>query len=339
MKKILILFSVITLLLFACMAAGCGEDLLSVGLPDHIRLDGNMIVENADKPLYEYEAVLKDFSSCRPEDYHGGRIISTDHYQSEAGAWDDTDYYWYDDGYTLTVSGTSLIMGTGDCERYSQLLTYLENAEIPVESLQTEPFLLEDAQERSKQILEKLHVGGLVPEQAVPLSRETIRDLTKDMKDFYAGMKLSCFESFPEEIGAWYLSFRQEIRDIPVGISPQVRIVLTKSDIAYLEMGGLIEKISGGVPQEEKVQAEDAVRRFADDHASVHKEYGETFTLNRITPVYYMEYPEGKLSVPITVRLFPAWHVESRRTMHFRTEVKRDSLSEVYRIPDGKKYR
>ena len=339
MKKTLILFSFITLLLFVCLAAGCGEELLSVGLPEHIRLDGNMVVETADKPLYEYEAALKDFSSCRPEDCHHGRIISTDHYQSEAGAWDDTDYYWYDDGYNLTVSGTSLMMGTGDFERYSQLLTYLENAEIPAESLQTKPFPLQDAQERSKQILEKLHVGGLVPEQAVPLSRETIRDLTKEMKDFYAGMKLYCFDSFPEEIGAWYLSFRQEIKGIPVGISPQVRIVVTKSDIAYLEMNGVIDGISDGVPLEAKVLTEDAVRRFADDHAAVHKEYGETITVNRIAPVYYMEYPEGKLSVPIMVRLFPAWHVESRRTMHFRTQVKEDSLSEVWRIPDGKKYR
>ena len=338
MKKILILFSVITLLLFACMAAGCGEDLLSVGLPDHIRLDGNMIVENVDKPLYEYEAVLKDFSTYRPEDCHNGRIISTDHYQSEEGAWDDIDYYFYEDGYTLTVSGESLTMGTGDYERYSQLLTYLDGAEIPAESLQTKPFPLQDAQERSKQILEKLHVGGLVPEQAVPLSGETIRDLTKEMKDRYAGMKLSCFDSFPDGIGAWYLSFRQEIGGIPVGISPQVRIVLTKSDIAYLDMGGLIEKISDGVPQEAKALAEDAVRRFADDHASVHHEYGETLTVNRIAPVYYMEPGEGELSVP-TVRLFPAWHVESRRTMHFRTQVKQESLSEVYRIPDGKKYR
>ena len=338
MKKILILFSVITLLLFACMAAGCGEDLLSVGLPDHIRLDGNMIVENVDKPLYEYEAVLKDFSTYRPEDCHNGRIISTDHYQSEEGAWDDIDYYFYEDGYTLTVSGESLTMGTGDYERYSQLLTYLDGAEIPAESLQTKPFPLQDAQERSKQNLEKLHVGGLVPEQAVPLSGETIRDLTKEMKDRYAGMKLYCFDSFPDGIGAWYLSFRQEIGGIPVGISPQVSIVVTKSDIAYLDIGGLIEKISDGVPLETKAMAEDAVRRFADDHAAVHKEYGETITVNRIAPVYFMD-PEGEKSVPITVRLFPAWYVESRRTMHFRTQVKEDSLSEVWRIPDGKKYR
>ena len=338
MKKTLILFSVITLLLFACMAAGCGEDLQSVGLPEHIRLDGNMIVETVDKPLYEYEAVLKDFSSCRPEDCHHGRIISTDHYQSEEGAWDDIDYYFYEDGYTLIVSGESLTMGTGDYERYSQLLTYLESAEIPAESLQTKPFPLQDAQERSKQILGKLHVGGLVPEQAVPLSSETIRDLTKEMKDRYAGMKLYCFDSFPEGIGAWYLSFRQEIGGIPVGISPQVSIVVTKSDIAYLDIGGLIEKISDGVPLETKAMAEDAVRRFADDHAAVHKEYGETITVNRIAPVYFMD-PEGEKSVPITVRLFPAWHVESRRTMHFRTQVKEDSLSEVWRIPDGKKYR
>ena len=158
------------------------------------------------------------------------------------------------------------------------------------------------------------------------------------MKDFYAGMKLYCFDSFPEGIGAWYLSFRQEIGGIPVGISPQVSIVVTKSDIAYLDIGGLIEKISGGVPLETKAMAEDAVRWFADDHASVHNEYGETIMLNRIAPVYFMD-PEGELSVPITVRLFPAWHVESRRTMHFRTKVKKDSLSEVYRIPDGKKYR
>ena len=106
-----------------------------------------MIVETVDKPLYEYEAVLKDFSTYRPEDCHNGRIISTDHYQSEEGAWDDIDYYFYEDGYTLTVSGESLTMGTGDYERYSQLLTYLDGAEIPAESLQTKPFPLQDAQE------------------------------------------------------------------------------------------------------------------------------------------------------------------------------------------------
>ena len=336
MIKRLILFIVFPLLLFACPAAGCGEDLQSVPLPEHIRLDGNVIVETVDKPLYEYEAVLKDFSSCRPEDCHHGRIISTDHYQSEEGAWDDIDYYFYEDGYTLIVSGESLTMGTGDYERYSQLLTYLDGAEIPAESLQTKPFPLQDAQERSKQILEKLHPGGAAGEDH-QIGLLALPGLL-EMKDRYAGMKLYCFDSFPDGIGAWYLSFRQEIGGIPVGISPQVSIVVTKSDIAYLDIGGLIEKISDGVPLETKAMAEDAVRRFADDHAAVHKEYGETITVNRIAPVYFMD-PEGEKSVPITVRLFPAWHVESRRTMHFRTQVKEDSLSEVWRIPDGKKYR
>lgn len=334
MKKLL---SLLTCFLLACPLTGRAEDSLTALLPEQIRLAQDIVIETDNPPLYEYRATLRDFFSCDPSACHAGKIVSTDRFQSEAGHWDDIDYYTFEDGYSLIISGTSLSMGTASNECYSQLLIYLRDAEIPVRDLQGEPFPLQDARERCDRIFEQFGISGLTADEVFPLSPETIRDLTKEMRAFYSGCKLACFDDFPEEIGAWCLSFRQELNGIPVTGDPQVQAVLTRDKIALLEMREIIDTVDDQVPLAEGSDPAEAVRFFASEHSRFHDEYHESMEINRISLGYYLEYPQDP-SLPMKAGFFPCWFIESHRSMQFDSETHTNRETECFRIPDGRKY-
>ena len=328
-------------ILAAGTAVSCARGETAAVLPPHIQLAGHPVIEAADLPLYDYSVTLREFLSCDPADIHSGRITATDHYKSDYAAWDNMDYYTFEDGYSLTRSGTGLCLGNRFHENYSQLLTYINDMEKPVPA--KEPFPIKEAQERCRQIIEQLDIGYLVQEQAVPLSHDMIESLTKEMKEQYAGHKLACFEAFPEEIGAWCLTFRQELGGIAVtnlSDTPQVRIVLTRDETALLEIEGIIDKIDEAKLLAGRISPEDALRSYLTEHPDGQKEdRQESFQINRIAPAYCMDGDRDNQTVPVKERLCPCWEIESRMILQMDSRTREDTLYELYRIPGGEKVR
>ena len=308
-------------------------------LPQHIQLAEHAVIDAANLPLYEYSVTLRDFLSCAPEDFHAGKIKNTEHYESEYGTWDDIYFYTFTDGYSLTVSGTSLDFGNRHHDNYSQLLTYLDNEES--QAPEEEPFPLPEAQARCDRLIKQLDIGYLVPERTVPLSSGTIRQLTAEMKERLHGGKLDCFESFPEEIGAWYLTFRQMPGGIPVTDlthTPQVRIVLTKDETALLEINSIIDTIDEAKMLPETTSPEDALRYYMAEHPEVQRDdRQETFRISRIMQAYCADIRGETLSLPVRERLCPCWRVESMQFIQIGSETLAVPLSELYRIPGGEK--
>lgn len=327
--------------LTACTAVFCARGETAAVLPPHIQLAGHPVIEAADLPLYEYSVTLREFLSCDPADIHSGRVTATDHYKSDYAAWDNMDYYTFEDGYLLTRSGTELCLGNRFHENYSQLLAYMDDTEKPVP--EKEPFPLRDAQERCRQIIEQLDLGYLVQEQAVPLSPDLIESLTEEIRERYDGHKPACFEAFPEEIGAWCLTFRQELGGIAVtnlNGTPQVRIVLTKDETALLEIDNIIDKIDEAKLLAGRTSPEDALRAYLAEHPDEQKEdRRETFRIDRIAPAYCADSDWDKQTVPVKVRLCPCWQIESRRMLQTDSGDREDALYELYWIPGGEKIR
>ena len=326
--------------LFCMLIGGAGGETATI-LPQHIQLAEHAVIEAADVPLYEYSVTLRDFFSCIPEDFHDGIIRNSEHYKSEYGAWDDMYSYTFEDGYMLVLNGPRLDFGNRFHDNYFQLLTYMENLEKPAP--ETEPFPFQEAQERCARIISQLDIGYLVPEQAVPLSNDTIRELTAEMKERLSGGKLDCFDAFPEEIGVWCLTFRQTLGGIPVSDlthTPQVRVVLTKNETALLEIDSIIDTIEEAQLLPEGTSPEDALRFYMAEHPEVQRDgVQETFRISRIMPAYCADVRGEKPSVPARKRVRPCWRVESRRIMQNGSETWGHPLSELYWIPDGEKVR
>ena len=322
-----------------CMLIGGARGETATVLPQHIQLAEHAVIEAADLPLYEYTVTLRDFFSCTPEDFHDGEIRNSEYCKSEYGAWDDMYAYTFEDGYMLILKGSGLDFGNRFHDKYDQLLIYMDNLEKTVP--ETEPFPLREAQERCDRIISRLDIGYLVPEQAVPLSNDTIREWTAEMKERFSGSKLDCFEAFPEEIGGWYLTFRQTLGGIPVSDltdTPQVRVVLTKDETALLEMDGIIDIIDEAELLPEGTSPEDALRFYMAEHPEVQRDsIRETFRISRIMPAYCADMRGEKHSVPARERLRPCWRIESRQIMLIGSETWDRPLSELYRIPDGEK--
>lgn len=324
------------------------DEVLPTPLPENITAADHLEIDDRFDELSLYSVTFRNTRAYTPELFNPGKVTETDYIRSEYGPGDDWYYCRYEDDSELTIPGsTELVYGNRDYERYSQLLTYLENAGITAEDRENGPYPLQDALERSGALFDRLHIGNLVLDRAVALPSSRIRGLTDDMKRFYSGaQKLNCFQSFPEEIGAWYLSFRQELSGIRFAGVPQVRIVLTGDGTALLELNRIIDHVNDDYALTAGTSWQDALRFFTARHEQKDPEsgsYSESFEISRINIAYDYEMPRDD-STALDAKVFPCWQIEGSQAITladgpgiYKPGTKIIPFSEIYSIPDGKK--
>ncbi len=326
----------------------CADEAFPTPLPENITAADHLEIDDRFEELSLYTVTFRNTRAYTPEMFNPGKVTETDYIRSEYGPGDDWYHYRYEDDSELTIPGnTELIYGSRDYERYSQLLTYLENAGISEEKREDGLYPLQDALERSHSLFDRLHLGNLVMDQAVALPSSRIRTLTDDMKRFYSGaQKLYCFDSFPKEIGAWYLTFRQELSGIRSAGVPQVRIVLTEDGTALLELNRIIDHVNDDYELTAGTSWQDALRLFTATHEQKNFEsdlYSESFEISRINIAYDYEMPRDD-SATLDAKVFPCWQIEGSQAITlaegpgvYSPGTKIIPFSEIYSIPDGKK--
>lgn len=317
-------------------------------LPENITAADQLEIDDRFEELNLYTVTFRNTRAYTPEVFNPGKVTESDYIRSESGSGDDWYHYRYEDDSELTIPGnTELIYGNRNYERYSQLLTYLDNAGITAEERENGPYSLQDALERSHSLFDRLHIGNLVMDRAVALPSSRIRTLTDDMKRFYSGaQKLYCFDSFPDEIGAWYLTFRQELSGIRSAGVPQVRIVLTGEGTALLELNRIIDHVNDDYELTAGATWQDAIRLFTETHGQKSFEselYSESFEISRINIAYDYELTHDDFT-SLDAKIFPCWQIEGSQAITlaegtgiYSPGTKIIPFSEIYSIPDGKK--
>lgn len=295
-------------------------------LPANIRTAEHLVVDDRCGELSAFSVTFRNTRSYTPECFNPARASEREAPGAAAGGL--SSYYQYEDGSTLLIpSATSLVYGNRDSERYRQLLVYLKGAG-GTPSATAEPYPLEDALVRCEHLFSRLHISGLVLDSSFALTADGIGTVTGDMKRGSTPTP-ACFESFPAEIGAWCLTFRQELDGIRPAGTPQVRIVLTERETALLELNRVIDHVNDDYELAAQASWQDALGFFSAAHRG--KESGSgSFEISRIHIAYEYELPDGDA---LDARAVPCWQIEGREARENQVV----GFSEVYRIPDGKK--
>ncbi len=304
-------------LLMPVPAAGA-EDALQAPGEGNVKLTEDAVIDDAYDVLSEYDATLRNLLDYySPEVFSGVPAVNRNYDDFEYGAFDDSCTWQFGNGCELTCSCLSLTYGNADSERYGQLLTYMDNANINAESDVPEGFSIEDALSRCDALFHELKIENLVPDQAIALPCEYIRKLTDDMVLFYkSAVKLDVFRSFGEDISAWYLTFRQEINGLRSMEEPQVSLVVTKNGIALLTITTIIDRVENVVQTGAESVWQDALDMFTAFHGGrTFEEYSEKFEIEGIR----IGYDTGSVDVggngEIRGKLFPCWRVDALQTL------------------------
>ena len=341
----------LTLILCLLMSALCAFAEEEAALPESpvIRTAENAEIDTDCSELSSCSVTFRNTRAYTPEDFNTAKVVEKRYEPWGDGAGQDVYEYRYADDALLSVtSDTSLCYGNRDADRYSQLLTYLDNADIEPDQAVGEPYPLEDAQARCEKLFRSLHLCGLSLDSAVPLSAEYIRNLTEDMSAFYGGAgKLDTFREFPEEIGGWYLTYRQELNGLKSAGQPQVKVVLTENETALLELNQVIDHVNDEYEMAVGVTWVDAMRLFSANHCEktiADERYSESFEISRINLTYTYDFPGGAGVCPLDARTYPCWYIEGHRevTLTEGENVKQAvtrvvPFREIYRITDGKR--
>ncbi len=309
-------------LLAACLPAmipsAGAEDILQVPGNGNVILMENAIIDGSYDKLCEYDSTFRNLLDYYPpEVFSGVPAVSRDYYRSEDSILDDMCTWRFGNGCELSCDRISLTYGNADRERYSQLLVYLDNANIKAEAGEPDGFSLEDAVSQSDALFRELKIENLVPDQATALPCEYIRELTGDMIRFYGeAPKLDVFRSFGEDISAWYLTFRQEINGLRSMEEPQVSLVVTKNGIALLTITTIIDRVENVVQTGAESVWQDALDMFTAFHGGrTFEEYSEKFEIEGIR----IGYDTGSVDVggngEIRGKLFPCWRVDALQTL------------------------
>ena len=307
--------------------AGAGaEGIQEEPLPEHIRTADYLVVDDRCGELSAFSITFRNTRGYTPECFNPARVSEGE--APGAGAGGILSYYQYEDGSSLTIpSSTGLVYGSRDAERYRQLLIYLKGAgSMPAAA--AEPYPLADALARCDSLFSRLHISGLVLDSSLALTADRIGKVTGDMRRGSTPAP-ACFDSFPAEIGAWCLTFRQELDGIRSAGTPQVRIVLTERDTALLELNRVIDHVNDDYQLAAQASWQDALDLFS----ATHREEAagdESFEISRINLAFAYELPDQDA---LDARAVPCWQIEGRTARGNQVV----GFSEVYRIPDGKK--
>jgi hypothetical protein len=305
-------------LLMPVPAAGA-EDALQAPGEGNVKLTEDAVIDDAYDVLSEYDATLRNLLDYySPEIFSGVPAVNRDYYDFEYGIFDDSCTWQFGNGCELTCSCLSLTYGNADSERYGQLLTYMDNANINAESDAPEGFSMEDALSRCDALFRELKIENLAPDQALALPCEYIRELTDDMVLFYkSAPKLDVFRSFGEDISAWYLTFRQQVNGLKSTGEPQVSLVVTKNGIALLTVTSVIEETGNAVQTGAEPSWHDALDMFTGVHGGrVFEEYSERFDVTGIRIGYGLDAVSTEDGL-IRAKVFPCWRVDGFQMLEF----------------------
>jgi hypothetical protein len=341
----------LTLVLCLLTGALCAFAEEEAALPESpvIRTAENAEIDTDCSELSSCSVTFRNTRAYTPEDFNTAKVVEKNYEPCEDDAGQDIYEYRYADDALLSItSDTSLYYGNRDADRYSQLLTYLDNAEIEPDQAVGEPYPLEEAQARCGQLFRRLHLNGLELDSAVPLSAAYIRTLTEEMSGYYRGAgKLAAFREFPEEIGGWYLTYRQELNGLKSAGQPQAAVVLTKSETALLELNQVIDHVNGEYEIEDEVSWVDAMRCFSANHCErsyADDHYSEAFEISRINLAYVFDFQGREGTDTLDARTYPCWYIEGHRAVTLtegenvrQAGTKVIPFTEIYRISDGKK--
>ena len=308
----------------------------------NVTLMENAIIDGSYDTLSECDATFRNLLDYYPpEVFSGVPAVSRDYYRSEDSILDDMCTWRFGNGCELYCNRISLTYGNADRDRYGQLLTYMDDANIKAEADEPEGFSLEDAVSQSDALFRELKIENLVPDLAAALPCEYIRELTGDMIRFYGeAPKLDVFRSFGEDISAWYMTFRQEINGLRSTEEPQVVLVVTKNGIALLTVTKIIDRIENVVQTGTESVWQDALDMFTAFHGGRNfEEYSEKFEIEGIR----IGYDTGPVDIggngEIRGKLFPCWRVDSLQTLEMRQErnggtpgMRTLKMSDTYRI-------
>ena len=298
------------------------------------------IINEQHGELFSYDVVFKDFHKAfTPEMFNNSAVTARKTEKSDYMEMDDTYTYTYGNGCTLCVSsGLNLFYynASGDC--YSQILTYLGNTGTAMGSPELTGFTLEEATDRCNDFLSRLGLGNLVLDTAVTFSKEYLIRITEEMKKEYAGHpKVSYFTSFTSETEAYYLTYRQVLNGVKSAGTPQVRIVITRDGVAYLELFRIIDHITETHPVTGQMSWQEAVHCFEERNinqytlpASVSVSYG----IRDISAAYYYGF-DTRNNDAFHAYVFPCWYINGYETMRSAGREKTHPIRDLYRIPDG----
>ena len=303
-------------LLVLVSPAGAENNLQAPG-NGNVTLMENAIIDGSYDTLCEYDAAFRNLLDYySPEVFSGVPAVNRNYDDFEYGAFDDSCTWQFGNGCELTCSCLSLTYGNADSERYGQLLTYMDNANINAESDVPEGFSIEDALSRCDALFRELKIENLVPDQAIALPCEYIRKLTDDMVLFYkSAVKLDVFRSFGEDISAWYLTFRQQVNGLKSTDEPQVSLVITKNGIALLTVTSVIEETGNAVQTGAEPSWQDALDMFTGVHGGrFFEEYSERFDVTGIRIGYGLDAVRMEDGL-LRAKVFPCWRVDGFQTL------------------------
>lgn len=299
------------------------DENLPASVPGYIRTADEIVIDDRYDELSSYSITFRNMWAYTPECFNYAKVTEVEELPTSDGR--EMNRYRYADEAVLTIPGnTELEYGNRDFERYRQLIAYMESTGMTPGAQAAWPYPLENALARCETIFNNLHISNLVLDQVIALPSDSIRDMTDGIRTFY-NTETDCFDAFPEEIGVWYLAFRQQLNGIPSVGTPQVRIALTKDETVLLELNRVIDHVNDDYEVAAGTTWLDAIRVFSDSHCG--EEGNGSFEISRINIAY--DYDIGDNGT-LDARAVPCWQIEGHGSGV-------GAFKEVYSILDGKK--
>ena len=312
---------------------------ISYSNAEEILTDSTIINEQYDN-LFSYDVIFKDFHQVfKPEMFNNSGIVARKFEKSDYMEMDDSYTYTYRNGYKLCVSsGLNLFYYNASGDYYSQILTYLGTAETVIGNPELTGFTVKEATDQCNELLSRLGLGNLELDTIVTFSKEYLKRITDEMKKEYEGHpKVKYFTSFTDETEAYCLTYRQVLNGIKTAGTPQVRIVITRDGIAYLEMFRIIDHITETHPVTEQMTSQDAVHCFEKrniNQYSIPDSISVSYKIREISIAYYYEF-DIQNNNAFHAYVFPCWYIKGYEFMRSAGREKTHLIQDLYRIPDG----
>ena len=291
-------------------------------IPENIRTADHIEIDDRYEELSSYSITFRNMQAYTPEYFNYAKVTATEELPTADGR-EMNRFRFADDAVLMIPCNTTLEYGNKDFECYRQLMNYVDSASITPAKQANAPYPLENALARCEKLFKTLHIENLVLDQAIALPSCSICDMTDEIRKFYNQTEPACFDAFPEEIGVWYLAFRQELNGIRSAGIPQVRIALTENETALLELNKIIDHVNDDYELASGVCWQDAIRVFSDSHCG---KTGGSYEISRINIAYDYDLVDASA---LDARAFPCWQIEGQGTGIGK-------FSEIYSIPEGK---
>ena len=324
----------ILITLIFCMADIHALGETAVVPEENIKME-NCVINDQYSELNTYEAVYKDFCQAyTSEMFNSGEVVSVN--REDVDETETMTTYTYTDGCQLCIADSMMLFyynRNGDY--YSQILTYLNSSKDDCDASDLPGFSLNEAIEAGGRFLSNLAISDLILDKTLTFSKETLIRLTNDMKKAYGEAGAKYFPSITDETEAYYLAYRQTLDGIRSAGTPQVRMIITRNGIAYLEMSRIIDHVAEKHAVNEETSWQDAVRLFEERNAKAYtlpESISAQYEIEEISIAYFSEMnPEQ----PLCAVVFPCWYIKGYETLSNGEKSRTKQVTDLYRIPDG----